>query len=312
VLLWVGANDVLNAHLTPGELMSCNALAGYIVPPIISMITMNANLRETAVATQRLYEILDLEIEKDTGSVEIEEGVVEKIGLVRVVFHYPGRLPILRSAGLTFEKGTITALVGESGCGKSSLLSLLVRLHEPQSGNIYINDINIKNFSLASLRRSICLVPQKVDLFSGSIVDNLAPGDERPDLPRLINLCKQVGLSDFIESLPLQYNTLITENGTNFSGGQKQRMAIVRALYSGASAFLFDEPSSALDSASRSRLIAVLQRLKEEGSIVIVSTHDAALVAMADRIVALANGQFTITTPERKAPEIPELMAARA
>jgi ATP-binding cassette, subfamily C, bacteriocin exporter len=290
-LLWIGASLVLDSRLTAGELMSCNALAGYITGPIIAIIGMNASIRTATTATDRLYEILDLEIEKDEGSGELEPEKEFDLVMENVNFRYPGRLATLKDVSLRFQSGKITALVGKSGCGKSTILSILQRHYTPDSGGILIGGVNIQYIKLASLRKNIAFVPQRIDLLAGSVLENLAPNETHPDMPRVIELCKRVGILEFIESLPRGFQTLITENGTNLSGGQKQRLAIVRALYTNAPIVMMDEPSSALDTASEDMLMDALQSMRKQGKLVILAVHNRRLLSLCDVMVELNDGQ---------------------
>jgi ATP-binding cassette subfamily B protein len=290
-LLWIGAAQVLQANLTPGELMSCYTLAGYLTGPISSLIGMNAAIRETLVATDRLYEIIDLEREKDSGSVELTPALLGDIRLEEVTFKYPGRLPVLRDLTLTIPAGKITVLVGESGCGKSTLLALLRRLYVPESGRVFIGETDIQYVSLASLRAAVAVVPQQTHLLSGNVLESLAPGDYQPDMPRLLRVCREIGILDFIESLPQGFLTSLTENGGNLSGGQRQRLAIARALYTEAPILLLDEPSSALDLRAERSLLELLLRLRDQGRTIVVSAHTERLLEAADQVIEITGGR---------------------
>jgi ATP-binding cassette subfamily B protein len=290
-LLWIGADLVLNSQLTAGELMSCNALAGYITGPIVAIIGMNTSIRSATTATDRLYEILDLEREKDEGAAELHLDREFELVIDSLNFSYPGRLATLENVSLKFQSGTITALVGKSGCGKSTLLGLLQRHYLPGSGKILIGGVELQYLQLRALRSNIAYVPQKIDLLGGTVLENIAPSEAQPDLPRIIELCRSVGILEFIESLPRGFQTLITENGANLSGGQKQRLAIVRALYSDAPVVLMDEPSSALDVDSEAVLVRTLESMRERGKLIILAVHNRRMLSICDRIVELSEGK---------------------
>jgi ATP-binding cassette, subfamily C, bacteriocin exporter len=290
-LLWIGASLVLNSQLTAGELMSCNALAGYITGPVVALIGLNASIRGATTATDRLYEIMDLEREKDEGDSDLELKGTFALELDRVNFRYPGRAVTLRDVTLTFSSGTITALVGPSGCGKTTILGLLQRYYEIDSGQIRLAGVDLKQFSLAALRSQIAYVPQRIDLLAGTVLENLAPNVAKPAIPRITELCRQVGLLAFIESLPRGLDTIINENGANLSGGQKQRMAIVRALYADTPIVLMDEPSSSLDAESEDMLMETLQAMREKGKLVILAMHNRRLLSLCDRVVQMEGGR---------------------
>jgi len=303
-LLWIGAGLVLDSQLTPGELMSCNALAGYITGPVAGLLGMNASIRAATTATDRLYEILDLEREKDEGSADLPLDGPFELLMERVNFRYPGRVATLKDVSLRLAGGSITALVGKSGCGKSTILSLLQRLYLPESGRIILGGVDLQYVRLAALRRRVAYVPQKIDLLAGSVLDNIAPNETQPDLPRVVELCRKVGILEFIESLPRGFQTLINENGANLSGGQKQRLAIVRALYADAPVVLMDEPSSALDAESEDMLMATLKAMRARGKLVLLAVHNRRLLALCDQIVEMDDGRIAaIRMPEPDATE---------
>ncbi|MDX2186700.1 MAG: ABC transporter transmembrane domain-containing protein [Opitutaceae bacterium] len=298
-LLWIGADLVLNSQLTPGELMSCNALAGYITGPIVALIGMNASIRTATTATERLYEILDLEREKDEGAADLALVHPFDLKLERLNFRYPGRVATLKDVSLRLTSGTITALVGKSGCGKSTILALLQRHYLAESGSILIGGVDLQYVKLAALRRQIGYVPQKIDLLAGTVLENIAPNETQPDMPRIIELCRRVGIIDFVESLPRGFQTLITENGANLSGGQKQRLAIVRAFYLDAPVVLMDEPSSALDAESEDMLMTALETMREQGKLVLLAVHNRRLLSMCDNVVEMEEGRvIAVRKPE--------------
>jgi ABC-type bacteriocin/lantibiotic exporter with double-glycine peptidase domain len=312
-LLWIGAELVLNSQLTAGELMSCNMLAGYLTGPIVAIIGMNASIRTATTATERLYEILDLEREKDEGVDELRLGPQFELVIEHLNFHHAGRLAIIEDLSLRFQSGTITALVGKSGCGKSTLLALLQRHYLPESGAIFISGIDIKYATLAALRSKMAYVPQRIELLAGTVLENLAPGEDQPDLRRIVELCRRVGVWEFVESLPRGFHTEITENGANLSGGQRQRLAIVRSLYTDAPIVLMDEPSSALDSASEDMLMDLMREMRAKGKLLILAMHNRRLLELCDRVVEMDGGKVVqMRSPESVRPPVPAQLAAEA
>ena len=294
-LLWLGAGLVLDAGLTPGQLMSCYTLAGYLTGPLAALIGLNTSIQETLIATDRLFELMDLELETDQGMVEFTPKHARDIRLEGVTFKHAGRLATLQDITLTLPAGKITALVGESGCGKSTLLALLQRLYLPASGKILLGGIDLQYFQLASLRRHLAVVPQQTHLLSGTVLENLAPGDYQPDMERVLKICREIGVLEFVESLPQRFFTHLSENGANLSGGQRQRFALARALYLDAPILLLDEPSSALDAKSEETLMSLLQRLRDAGRTIVVAAHTPVVLAVADTVVTLANGKLVAT-----------------
>lgn len=301
-LLWIGAGLVLETTLTPGQLMCCYALAGYLTGPITGLIGMNASIQDALVATDRLFEIIDLESERDRGRLELEGTRAHDIRFDGVDFRHAGRSAGLRGLTLTLPGGKLTALVGESGCGKSTLLALIQRLYAPQAGRVVLGDHDIQYFSLAGLRRGLAVVPQQPQLLSGTLLENLAPSDHRPDLARILKLCRNMGILDFIEQLPEGFLTRVGENGASLSGGQRQRLALVRAFYLDAPILLLDEPSAALDQAAEELLLRQLGRLRAEGRTIVVATHARRIMAAADLVVTLAAGRLESLAPAAARP----------
>jgi ATP-binding cassette, subfamily C, bacteriocin exporter len=289
-LLWLGAGLVLEAGLTPGQLMSCYTLAGYLTGPMTALLGLNTQIQETLIATDRLFEIMDLELESDGGTIEFAPTHIGDIRFENVSFKHAGRTATLHDVSLALPAGRITALVGAAGCGKSSLLALLQRLYPPSAGRILIGGHDIRYFTLTSLRRHLAVVPQQTHLFAGTILENMVPGTAEPDLERAIRLSREVGVLEFIEKLPQGFFTLLTENGSNLSGGQRQKIALVRALYLDAPILLLDEPSSALDAEAEQSLVAVCERQRALGRTIVVATHTPAFLRVADQIVTLADG----------------------
>ena len=290
-LLWIGTRLVLEAGLTPGQLMSCYTLANYLTGPLTALIGLNTTIQETLIASDRLFEIMDLELEKDQGSIEFTTQKAGDIRFENATFKHAGRLATLQEVTATMPAGQITVLAGESGCGKTTLLALLQRLYLPEKGRVLIGDVDIRYFTLESIRRGLAVVPQQTTLISGTVLENLAPADPMPDMERLLQICRDVGVLEFIEQLPQGFFTYLNENGVNFSGGQRQRIALVRAFYLDAPILLLDEPSSALDAKSEQALMDLLMRLRSAGKTILLAAHNPRLAAIADQIITLSAGR---------------------
>lgn len=290
-LLWLGAGLVLHADLTPGQLMSGYTLAGYLTGPITALLGLNGAIQETLVATDRLFEIMDLELESDRGTIAFAPDQPGDLRFEGVTFKHAGRLATLHDLTLTVPAARITVITGPSGCGKSTLLALVQRLYLPEHGRILLGDIDLNYFQLGTLRRHLAVVPQQTHLLSGTVLENLAPGDAQPDLPRLLKLCREVGALEFIEQLPQNFLTHLAENGGNLSGGQRQRLALVRALYLDAPFLLLDEPTSALDVVAEDAFIRLLQTLRDHGKTILIAAHNARLIATADCVVRMEAGR---------------------
>jgi ATP-binding cassette subfamily B protein len=290
VLLWIGASSVIQTQMSPGQLISCFALTGYLTGPANSLLSIVVSALEVQVAADRLFEILDLDSEKNAGTIDLADIDPLEIHLENVSFAYPGRMPIFKNVDARFLPWEVALLRGESGCGKSSLLALLQRFYPVGEGRIYFGQHEIRHINATSLRTQIAVVPQKIDLMSGTVIENIALGEFEPDMQKILAICKKLGLLEFIQSLPNGFETRLAENGRNLSGGQRQRLAIARALYVDAPVYLFDEPVAALDEMSEKRFLDVLRDLRDLGKIVVLVSHDSRLVSFVDRVYTVKNG----------------------
>lgn len=185
--------------------------------------------------------------------------------------------------------------MGESGSGKTTLISLLQHIYPIQEGRIRIGDYDIAQIDNRSLRRRVGTVPQQIELFAGSIAENIAVGDLYPDMKKIVDLTEQLGLKEFIDGLPKEYRTYIGEHGASLSGGERQRLAIARALYKEPEILIFDEATSSLDSISERYVKQTLDALAQRGKTIIVIAHRLSTVKNADRIVVIDKGQVVET-----------------
>lgn len=291
VLLWVGAGFVLNNIITPGELLSFYALIGYFTAPVSDIIGFNRSLQDALIASDRLFEIFDLETEEKKGLIELMPEMADDITFKNVSFRYGTRVEVFDSLNLTIKKGEVTAIAGESGSGKTTLVSLIHNLYPLQSGHILIGMQDINRFTTKSLRKIISVVPQKIDLFSGNVIDNIALDDFDPDMVKITEIINRLGMNDFIEQLPAGFNTYLGENGASLSGGQKQRIAIARALYRDPEILILDEATSSLDSVSESFVKNTVDFLRSNGKTTIVIAHRLSTISNADKVIVLDKGK---------------------
>lgn len=292
VLLWVGAGYVIDREITPGELLSFYALIGYFTSPVSQLIDMNKSIQNALIASDRLFEIMDLEQEEVTDKIELTAEQIGNINFENVAFSYGSRREVFKDFSCVIEKGKTTAIVGESGSGKTTLATLIQNLYPVNSGKISIGDYEVQYLSHYSLRTLIGVVPQQIDLFSGNVIENIAFGEDFPDMQRVIDLTKQLGILSFIEQLPNGFQTHLGENGSQLSGGQRQRIAIARALYKNPEILILDEATSSLDTDSEQVIQATLNELKRTGKTLIVIAHRLSTIAHSDTILVLKNGQL--------------------
>ncbi|MFC3562146.1 peptidase domain-containing ABC transporter [Pedobacter jamesrossensis] len=291
ILLWVGAGYVLDGEITPGELFSFYTLIGYFTGPAASLIGANKAIQDAVIASDRLFEIMDLQIEQDTSNVPLTPALIGDIRFESVAFRYGSRVNVFDDLNLSIKAGSFTAIVGESGSGKSTLMSLLQNIYPIHSGSIYIGDYAIKYLNNSSLRNLLSVVPQNIDLFAGNVIDNIAVGEYEPDMQRIIDICSQLGIISFIEQLPEGFQTYLGENGASLSGGQKQRIAIARALYRKPEILILDEATSSLDSASEQYVQKAIDLLRADQKTIIIIAHRLTTIRNADKIIVLDKGK---------------------
>lgn len=292
ILLWAGGYFVIQHEITAGELLSFYALIGYFTSPAGQLITANRTIQEALIAADRLFEIMDLEREETTEKVNLMPDFMGDIQFKNISFRYGSRVQVFENLSITMPQGKITAVVGESGSGKSTLISLLQNLYPLQSGSITIGNFDIRHVRNESLRQKVAVVPQQVDLFSGNFIDNIALGEFSPDMPKILAICEELGITEFVQKLPQGFGTYIGENGTSLSGGQRQRLAIARALYRDPEILMLDEATSSLDSISEQFVQRAIQRLRNNHKTVIIIAHRLSTIKNADKIIVLENGKL--------------------
>jgi len=293
IVLWAGTYFVINRELTAGELLSFYVLIGYFTGPAASLISANKNIQDALIAADRLFEIIDLETEgSNENKIDITSNLIGDIQFNNVHFRYGTRTTVFEGLNLTIQKGISTAIIGESGCGKSTLLSLLQNLYPVNEGNITLGGIDIQYISIRSLRQIVSVVPQQIDLFAGTIIDNIAIGDFEPDMQKILFLSNLLGINEFIEKLPTTYHTILNENGINLSGGQRQRLAIARALYRNPEILILDEATANLDSASEKKVQQTVEWFKHQGKTIIIIAHRLSTIRNCDAIIVLKEGKL--------------------
>jgi len=292
ILLWSGSYYVLERQITAGELMSFYAIIGYFTGPVSSLIGANKQIQNALIAADRLFEIMDLERETSDNKIKLTSDKIGNIQFKNVGFRYGTRVDVFKDFNLTIPKGKITAIVGESGSGKSTLMSLLQNIYPIQKGQISIGELDLNYIDTTSLRDMVSVVPQKIDLFAGNVVENIAVGEFAPNMEQIIDICKSIGVLEFIESLPNGFDTYLGENGATLSGGQKQRIAIARALYKIPEILVLDEATSSLDSKSENYIQRTIRTLHEQNKTIIIIAHRLSTIINADQIVVLDKGDI--------------------
>jgi ATP-binding cassette, subfamily B, bacterial MsbA len=288
--LWYGSAQVMNGHLTLGTIIAFTSVLGYLFGPTNRLIELNMKVKEASASIDRIRELLLIQPEEAAGAgrdIRIGYGRVE---FRNVAFAYNGDGPVLNGVSLQGEPRQMLAIVGASGAGKTTLVNLLLRLYTPDSGEVLIDGIDVREFSLRSLRRQIALVDQNTMLFDGSIRDNIAYGCYEATDDDVIAAAKLANAHDFIRRLPAEYSTAVAERGSNLSGGERQRLAIARALLSKSRLLLLDEATSFLDSESEALIHQALFNVKQRMTTIVVA-HKLSTVLQADLIAVLDQGR---------------------
>lgn len=293
--LWVGGREVVAGDLSVGELVAFNALIALAAPPIVLLLSAWDELQVANVLLNRLNDVVDQEPEQGTDRTRLKAVTTlsGRVSFRSLGFSYPGPLPVPVLEDLTLEvkPGTTVALVGRSGSGKTTLARLLAGLLEPTAGKLLYDDIDLTTLDYSTLRRNVGVVLQDSYLFDDTIARNIALTSDEPDIDAVTWAARMANAQDFIERLPLGYDTKVGESGIHLSGGQKQRVAIARALYNRPPVLVFDEATSALDTESEK---AVKDNMDEllRGRTAFVIAHRLSTVRDADIIVVLDRGRI--------------------
>jgi ATP-binding cassette, subfamily B, bacterial len=284
--------QISQRYLTGSDFVSYLIAIVLLIDPI-SMTTGNYNdIKQAEASVDRVFELFQIPvtITEKINAIELPR-ITGKIEYQHVSFGYTPEQPILKSFDLTIEPGETIALVGASGAGKSTILSLLNRFHDVSSGSISIDGIDIRDVTLKSLRRQIGIVPQDTVLLSGSIAQNIAFGQTEFDIKAVEAAAKIANAHQFISQLSQGYYTYVGEKGTTLSGGQKQRIAIARAVLFNPRILILDEATSALDSESEALVQEALERIMANRTVFTIA-HRLATVRKADRILVIENGEI--------------------
>ncbi len=291
VILWVGATSIMSGDLSVGELLAFNALLAYFLDPIKNLINLQPMMQTAIVASDRLGEILDLELEKDFNEdKKAKPDLNGKILFKNIDFRYGTRKTIIEDLTINIEQGEKIALVGESGSGKTTLAKLLLNFYQVERGEITINDYNILDIDMNYLREKIAYVQQETFLFSGTILENLRYGQEDLAMEDIIEVCKLSKAHDFINEMPLRYETRLEENGSNLSGGQRQRLAIARAMLKKPDILILDEATSNLDSITEKAIENTINEFSDKITTIIIA-HRLSTIMRCDKIYVLDKGK---------------------
>jgi ATP-binding cassette subfamily B protein len=293
LVTYLVAKLVLDGELTLGAMLAIQYIIGQLNSPVEQLITFTQQAQDAKISLERINDIHKLPDEENQEkyfSNYISEN--KSIQLKDLSFTYPGigNLPVLSNINIEFPSGKVTAIVGTSGSGKTTILKLIQKFYEGYKGEIKIGELNLDYLSPHYWRSISGSVMQDGYIFSDSIDKNIAVGDQIIDYPRLIQACKLANIMGFIEALPLGFNTKIGNEGNGISNGQKQRILIARAVYKNPSFLLFDEATNSLDAKNEKVIMNNLQEFFKDRTVIIVA-HRLSTVKNADKIVVLEDGK---------------------
>lgn len=290
-LLFLGGWQISQGNLTSTKFVSYLAAVALVIQPISHLTNNYGEFKQAEASIDRVFELQDLKptVIEQPNAMTLPP-VSGKVEYRHVSFAYRADRPIIQDLNLLALPGEAIALVGSSGAGKTTLVNLLTRFYDPDSGSIQIDGIDIREASLKSLRRQIGIVPQETILFSGTIAENIAFGQAKFDLDVVQKAAQIANAHQFIETFPQGYQTWVGERGVNLSGGQRQRLAIARAVLLDPRILILDEATSSLDSESEALVQEAIERLMQNRTVFIIA-HRLATVRRANRILVLEKGQ---------------------
>ena len=294
-LLWFGSTLVISKELSIGQLLAFTSLNRNVSSLISSLINLVDRWARVQAATSRLQEVTTATPETQNEAIKPWVRIPDRADIVctNLTFHYAGRLDLIQDFSLIIPGGKVVALIGKSGCGKSTLSKLIAGLYQIQSGNIRIERYNIQDLSLECLRQQVVLVPQEPHFWSRSIIDNFRLGSPTAKFESIVRACQIAEADEFISRLPEKYQTVLGEFGTNISGGQRQRLAIARAIVNDPPILILDESTAGLDPVSEAQVLNQLL-YHRRGKTTILISHRPRVIAQADWIVLLNQGKLQI------------------
>ena len=290
-MMWLAAYEVTEGNMTLGDFVLINAFMMQLFIPLNFLGFVYREIRGALANIERMFGLLD-KVPAIQNTPQASDIVPTKgeLSFNHICFNYDER-PILKDVSFTIPAGKKVAVVGESGAGKSTLIKLLFRFYDVDNGSVTIDGQDIKQLTQQALRQSIAIVPQDTVLFNDTIYNNILYGRPSASDDELREAVKLANLTDFIESLPNQWQTKVGERGLKLSGGEKQRVSIARAILKSAPILVFDEATSSLDSKSEQAILTAL-KIAEKGHTSLVVAHRLSTIIDADKIVVLSQGKI--------------------
>lgn len=292
IAMYVGGRDVINGQMTVGSLITFVFFIVMVTAPLVQIASIGTQITEAFAGLDRIRELRDMATEDQEDATKIPvPSVVGRVEFDHVTFEYEPGVPVLKEVSFLAPAGTTTALVGSSGSGKSTMISLIMAFAQPQQGQIKVDGTPVSDLKLREYRRHLGVVMQDNFLFDGTVMENIAftkPGATKEEV---MAVAKIANAHDFIQGFPQQYDTIVGERGVKLSGGQRQRVAIARAILADPRVLILDEATSSLDSESEHLIQEGLRRLRA-GRTTFVIAHRLSTITSADQILVLEHGQI--------------------
>lgn len=293
VLLY-SSYQVLYGNLKTGELMAILGMCSTLLPSIANLALISIPINEAKIAFDRMFEFTSIEPETDTHAIEIS--TFQSLEVAHLLFRFAGRSPLFKDVSFKVSKGEIVAIMGENGCGKSTISQIIQKHYECESGEIIVNKgDSLKDISMNSWRKIVSLVPQQIHIFNATVLENIAFDDAATKPQEVLNFLTEYGFDVFMDRLPQSVMTLVGEEGINLSGGQKQMIALARALYHKPELLILDEATAAMDRESEMFVLSLLNSLKQKMAIIFITHRLHVLKTFCDRIYILENKQIAVS-----------------
>lgn len=282
VLMGIAALFVISGDITLGSMMAFMSLSSYFMDPIGRLVSLQMQIQEANIAMKRMSELYEIEEEQENNENLINDFSLDgSVEVENLTFRYGSRAPVLKDINLKVASGEKIALVGESGGGKTTLAKLILGLWQPEEGKVALSGYNVEELDKKLMRREIAYVPQNVELFTGSIEENIKLGKRNATYEEMKEACKKAGCAEFIEKMPAKYGTYLEEAGANLSGGERQRIALARALIKKPKILILDEATSNLDFVSEAHIYNMLFNLD---CTLIIIAHRISTIRKCDRV----------------------------
>lgn len=294
IILVVSSMQVMGSEMTEGELMAILSLSSTLLPSVLNLALISIPFNEAKVALNRMFEFTRIEPEEKQISDRENELNIRKIDLEDISFRFPGQRLLLDKVSLSMGKGKIVSIVGESGCGKSTMANIIMRFYQAESGKVILNNNIVSDeVDLKNWRGKIGIIPQEIHIFNGTILQNILTELTESNINEMISTVSDFGLTGFLDSFPAGLMTLVGEEGINLSGGQKQLLAFIRVLINKPDFLVIDEGTSNMDRGTEGTIMNLILRLKSEMGILLISHRINMIKKLSDYIYVLEDSVIT-------------------